>query len=192
MRSIFRKLKERSRCNWIKAFRVSLFFSFSIAVQSSVISLLVDFEIRLWKIVIVLVGGDRSGSPIHPSVLRSAFFDGYLPSSEGSAARGGGWNPASTSRMRFWLRLFPYARPLERDREDISNLVSIVILTNVLEDEKRVVGTSNRIIEIRNISIERSLLFHANYLFYEFNSVNSSLLSRVYFRFFFFFTRTRG
>lgn len=81
---------------------------------------------------------------------------------------------------------------VERDREDISNLVSIVILTNVLEDEKRVVGTSNRIIEIRNISIERLLLFHANYLFYEFNSINSSLLSRVYFRFFFFFTRTRG
>lgn len=82
-------------------------------------------------------------------------------------------------------------RTLERDREDISNLVSIVILTNVLENEKRVVGTSNRIIEIRNISIERLLLFHANYLFYEFNSINSSLLSRVYFRFFFFFTRTR-
>lgn len=61
-------------------------------------------------------------------------------------------------------------------RGNLESPISIVILTNFLQDEKRVVGTNNWIIDIRNISIERLLLLYANYLFYEFNSINSLFL----------------
>lgn len=177
IRSIFKKLKECGRCKTGLRLSESLFL-FLFFYRSSVERYFVIGGFRNPLLLFERLSSSLSIRFVY-SPIRFAirFFHGYLASSEGSAARGSGWNESgSTSRMRFWLQLFSFFLHGNDIRGNLESPISIVILTNFLQDEKRVVGTNNWIIDIRNISIERLLLLYANYLFYEFNSINSLFL----------------
>lgn len=196
IRSIFKKLKECGRCKTGLRLSESLFL-FLFFYRSSVERYFVIGGFRNPLLLFERLSSSLSRrwsirfaySPVRFAIR---FFHGYLASSEGSAVRGSGWNESgSTSRMRFWLQLF-FFFCTGTIYEEISNLLYRLLFWRIF-------------CRTRNVWLERIILYNWYLEYFDRTIIiivcwiicftDIIRLTRcfcVYFRFFFFFVRTRG